>query len=187
MVRAAGVWIVWCPSSDLHILGRTITRDVLLSYPPIALGSDSPLSANGDLIDELRAAREAYDLPAELLYRRVTTRPARLLKLPAQHGSIAKGGPPDLLIVQDTGQTPCECLVSLAHKEILEVLHRGEIVVASMDLFRQDLGAARNLHTCVLRQGLQWHIAAPAEGFYLPHSPSGSAIESPTYAEVIRQ
>jgi len=61
-LRAAGVWIVWCPTSNLHILGHTLARDLLLSYPSIVLGSDSPISAIGDLLDELQAARTLLDI-----------------------------------------------------------------------------------------------------------------------------
>ncbi|MGD0548589.1 MAG: methyltransferase type 11, partial [Terracidiphilus sp.] len=91
-LRAAGVWIIWCPTSNLHILGHTLARELLLSYPSIALGSDSPLSAAGDLLDEVQVAQELLDLPSDLLYRMVTTRATRLLRLSGGQGTIAEGG-----------------------------------------------------------------------------------------------
>ncbi len=80
-LQTAMAWIVWCPTSNLHILGCTLARDLLLDYPFIALGSDSPISAAGDLLVEFQAARAILDLPSDLLYQMVTTRPARLLRL----------------------------------------------------------------------------------------------------------
>jgi len=160
-LRSAGVWIVWCPTSNRHVLGRTLLRDVVLSHGSMALGSDSPISADGDLIDELRAARDIYDLPSELLYRMVTVRAARLLRLSSFHGSIAKGGPADLLIVRDSGRTPCESLVHLAHEEVAAVIHHGRLVLASDEFARkQNEGVCKGLASTD-RKGLQWLIARP--------------------------
>jgi cytosine/adenosine deaminase-related metal-dependent hydrolase len=160
-LRPAGAWIVWCPTSDLHILGRTIPRDLVLTYPSIALGSESPASAAGDLLDELRAARALYDIPPELLYRMVTTRAARLLRLPAPFGAIAIGGKADLLIVRDSGRTPCEILADLPRNRMTAVMHDGEFVVVSNELFAcMDARLTSHLHSC-RHHGLEWHVAAP--------------------------
>jgi len=162
-LRAAGVWIVWCPTSNLHILGQTLARDLLLSYPSIALGSDSPLSAAGDLLDELQAARSLLDLPSHLLYRMVTIRAARLLRLSGSHGSITEGGVADLVTVRDHGQPPCDSLVALSRRDIAAVMHGGKITVASHEFYMQrDLNIERQLFPYHYH-GLQWHVAAPPE------------------------
>ena len=160
-LRAAGVWIVWCPTSNLHILGQTLARDLLLSYPSIALGSDSPLSAAGDLLDEVQAARALLDLPSDLLYRMVTSRAARLLRLSGDQGTIAEGGVADLLIVRDHSRPPCDSLITLSRRDIAAVMRGGEITVASDEFY-----TLRNLATELRlfpfqRHGLQWHVAAP--------------------------
>ena len=161
-LRSAGVWIVWCPTSNRHILGRTLPREVVLSHPSIALGSDSPISADGDLIDELRAARDIFDVSAELLYRMVTVRAARLLRLSSFHGSIAKGGPADLLIVRDSGRTPCESLVNLDRGDVAAVIHGGKLVLASDEFARkQDDGVCARL-SLMSQSDRQWRAAVPA-------------------------
>jgi len=162
-LRAAGVWIVWCPTSNLHILGRTLPRELLMKYPSIALGSDSPISAAGDLLDELKAAREIYDLPADLLYRMVTTRAARLLRLPRENGSIAAGGPADLLIVRDTGQTPGDALASLSRGDIAAVVHMGAVKACSSEFYRRHGRLLPDLTGSLMRHGVCWHVAVPAE------------------------
>lgn len=67
LVREAGASVVWCRRSNIFTLGRTIS-------PPegirVALGTDSALTADGDLLDEMCgipvlpcAAREILRLP----------------------------------------------------------------------------------------------------------------------------
>ena len=53
--------IVWCPSTNLYLIGNT--NDQFIQYftrtkgtSKIVLGSDSRLTANGDLLDEIRCA-----------------------------------------------------------------------------------------------------------------------------------
>ncbi len=81
--------IVWCPSSNLYTLGRTLTPDQVTSYPNIALGTDSPLSGVGDLLDEIRLAYGQLGIPAPLVYELVTSRAARLLRLNSETGLSA--------------------------------------------------------------------------------------------------
>jgi cytosine/adenosine deaminase-related metal-dependent hydrolase len=162
-MRDAGAWIVWCPTSNLHILGRTLDRDLLLNYPSIALGSDSPISAAGDLLDELQAGRQMLDLPADLLYRMVTTRAARLLRLSAGQGSIRSGGVADLFIVRDRGLSPSEALASLVRSDIAAVMHRGKIVAASEDFLSERGGMGSSELVAMESHGLQWHVDWPAQ------------------------
>ena len=92
--------LVWCPTSNLRMLGRTLTRSVLRSGVPIALASDSAMSAPVDLLDELRVAR-AY-LPEQRLYEMVTTEPVRILRL---------AGSRDWIAVRTSAPTPAAALL----------------------------------------------------------------------------
>jgi cytosine/adenosine deaminase-related metal-dependent hydrolase len=79
LMRSRGAGLVWCPSSNLGMLGRTVPRTVLRSGIRVALGTESGLSAAVDLLDELRVARRF--IPAERLLEMVTSTPAELLRL----------------------------------------------------------------------------------------------------------
>ncbi|MEO8372077.1 MAG: amidohydrolase family protein [Candidatus Solibacter sp.] len=81
VMRGRGAALIWCPTSNLRMLGRTVSRTVLRSDVPIALATDSALSAPVDLLDELRVARRF--LPAARLYEMVSSAPARILRLAA--------------------------------------------------------------------------------------------------------
>jgi hypothetical protein len=48
--------VVWCPTSNVYLFGRTARRE-LLSRADVILGSDSLLTGAGTLLDELRYAR----------------------------------------------------------------------------------------------------------------------------------
>ena len=62
VLKNANTSLVWCPSSNHFTLNRTLQTAVLNSGIPIALGSDSALTADGDLLDELRVARRTADV-----------------------------------------------------------------------------------------------------------------------------
>jgi cytosine/adenosine deaminase-related metal-dependent hydrolase len=90
LMRRRRASLVWCPTSNLAMLGRTVSRAVLRSGIPIALATDSAISAQVDLLDELAAARKY--LSTSRLYAMVTSEPARLLRLgasSARHDWIA--------------------------------------------------------------------------------------------------
>jgi cytosine/adenosine deaminase-related metal-dependent hydrolase len=178
-LRNSGAWIVWCPTSNLHILGRTLARDLLLSYPFIALGSDSPISASGDLLDELQAAHSLFDIPADLLYQMVTRRAAQLLRLSAHEGTLSAGGVADLLIVRDTGRSPCETLATLRRGDLAAVMHNGEFTVASEEFYIQQREALRKSLIPMERHGLRWHVAAPPEEVRMRPVPP---LQMPVYA-----
>jgi cytosine/adenosine deaminase-related metal-dependent hydrolase len=170
-LKTGGAWIVWCPTSNLHILGRTLDRDLLLSYPFIALGSDSPISASGDLLDELQVAHQQFDIPADLLYAMVTRRAAQLLRLTEREGSISAGGVADLLIVRDNNCSPCETLATLKRDDLAAVMHKGEFTVASEEFYIERERALPESLIPIERYGLSWHVAAPPDGLGIRPQP----------------
>jgi cytosine/adenosine deaminase-related metal-dependent hydrolase len=57
-LRTAGAAIVWCPSSNRFLFGRTVPAELLAPGIDVLLGSDSLLTADGSLLHELRVARD---------------------------------------------------------------------------------------------------------------------------------
>ncbi len=102
LIRKSGAGVIWCPRSNLFTLGRTLDRSELASGVPIALGTDSPLTAEGDLRDEIGTARELLDgSPMDLTGETA----ARLLRLPPRPddwiAAPAFGDPPELVVIGD--------------------------------------------------------------------------------------
>jgi cytosine/adenosine deaminase-related metal-dependent hydrolase len=57
-LRTAGAAVVWCPSSNRFLFGRTVPAELLAPGIDVLLGSDSLLTADGSLLRELREARD---------------------------------------------------------------------------------------------------------------------------------
>jgi cytosine/adenosine deaminase-related metal-dependent hydrolase len=126
LMRRRRASLVWCPSSNLAMLGRTVSRSVLRSGIPIALATDSALSAPVDLLDELAVARN-YMAPARL-YEMVTSVPARMLRLAAWRSRE------DWIAVRSEAQDPARALFEGV---IALVVVAGRIRLISPDLARQ--------------------------------------------------
>jgi cytosine/adenosine deaminase-related metal-dependent hydrolase len=89
--------VIWCPTSNQFLFGRTLSAAQLRAVP-VALGTDSPLTADGDMIDEMRVARKAGRFAASEIQTMVTAGAARLLRI-RQH-------PGDQIVVRAAGQPP---------------------------------------------------------------------------------
>jgi cytosine/adenosine deaminase-related metal-dependent hydrolase len=156
---------VWCPSSNLFLLGRTLERPMLESGIPMALGTDSALTAEGDLLDELHVARRAAGLPPETLYRMVTECAARILRLPDGAGAVIEGGTADLIAFTDEGRTPAAALLDSSGPKL--VVLGGEIKLACPALARQlPLSVRRRLHPVAVEGRPEVLVRAPVARLY---------------------
>jgi cytosine/adenosine deaminase-related metal-dependent hydrolase len=126
LMRRRRAAIIWCPSSNLGMLGRTVSRAVLRSGLPLALATDSALSAPVDLLDELAVARRY--LPAARLYRMVTALPARILRLSPR--ALAS----DWIAVRSRATTPEDALFA---GSVALVVVAGRIRLISPELAEQ--------------------------------------------------
>ena len=137
-VRRAGAGLVWCPSSNLFLLGRTAPLDDFLDREPasrtsIALGTDSRLSGARDLLEEIREAGAAADVePADLL-RMVTANAANLLRAP-EAGRLSPGHPADLMVIPPLAEDPAHALLALDRSQIRMVTVGGRPLVGAPDL-----------------------------------------------------
>jgi cytosine/adenosine deaminase-related metal-dependent hydrolase len=127
-----GAAVIWCPASNLALLGHTLEPRRLFDCGRLALGSDSRLSGSRDVLEELRVAAAHSDLtPAELL-RLVTTDASRVLAMP-EVGGLAPGQYADLVIVRDRGSDPYQALLNLHRADIRAVVCGGVPAIADAD------------------------------------------------------
>jgi len=124
----SGTSVVWCPTSNLFTLGRTLTAETVRSPIPVALGTDSALTADGDLLDEMTCARRATGLTPAEIYPLVTGSAASILRLRHGQGVIRERGLADLVAVADTGQTPADALAGLRPELVMA---RGRVMLLS--------------------------------------------------------
>jgi hypothetical protein len=137
LAKQRGAALVWCPSSNLFLFGETLGAAAFRSGMPIALATDSPLTAQGDLLDELRAARNASRLPKARLYSMVTEQPARVLRLDSKAGAITPAAPADLAVFRDLGLDPATTLLARENRGPELVVVAGKIKLTSPALAAQ--------------------------------------------------
>jgi cytosine/adenosine deaminase-related metal-dependent hydrolase len=148
----AGTSLVWCPASNEFLFGRTVALDALFEAAPasadsVCLGSDSRLTGERDLLDEIRRARACVPLADGLLLRMVTTGAARILRLP-DAGRLAPGGPADLIVVPaPTGPAsdPEAALLAARRRDLRLVVVGGSPRVAATEM--QPVFEARRVTT----------------------------------------
>ena len=93
LVKRAGAAVIWCPRSNLFTLGRTLAPETIASGVPVALGTDSPLTTEGDFLDELKHASGAVDPYASRSILRLPARPDDWI------AARALGEPPELVVI----------------------------------------------------------------------------------------
>jgi len=124
-LRASGAAVVWCPTSNEFLLGHTAPPELLAPGIDVLLGSDSLLSADGDLLDELRAARRIGHLDDARLLDAVGATAARRLRLPEP--SLDFGAPADLAVFRKP-------VLEATAEDVALVMVGGEIRVAELGL-----------------------------------------------------
>jgi cytosine/adenosine deaminase-related metal-dependent hydrolase len=128
-VLQVGAGLVWCPSSNLFLLGQTAAIREFAEAQRLALGSDSRLTADGNLLDELRAAAATGQATPLQLFRAVTTDAAALIRTP-RVGSLYPGQYPDFFVTSLTEaiqRDPYAALIDLRPEDIQSVWVRGVI------------------------------------------------------------
>jgi Cytosine deaminase and related metal-dependent hydrolases len=131
-VIASGAAVVWCPTSNHALLGKSLDPRRLCAAGRLALGSDSRLSGARDLLEEMRGIAARRELDPRQLLGLVTTQAARILRLPAG-GSLASGAPADLVIVEDRGGDERCGLVGIERSQIRAVARNGVPRIADPD------------------------------------------------------
>ncbi|MEO8727533.1 MAG: methyltransferase domain-containing protein [Acidobacteriaceae bacterium] len=134
LLRESGAALIWCPTSNCFLFGHTHAREAITDHQNVALGSDSPLTSAGDLLDEVRFACTSVGISAPEIYRQVTSSAARVLRLSEGQGYLRLGGVADCFAVRDRGNSPAERLAGLSAADVELVLLRGEIQLASAEI-----------------------------------------------------
>jgi cytosine/adenosine deaminase-related metal-dependent hydrolase/SAM-dependent methyltransferase len=131
LLRSVNAALIWCPTSNVFLFGRTHDRKTLKTVSRLALGNDSPLTAAGDLLDEIRFAFETVGVGVDDLYTQVTAGAADVLRLKAGEGTVRIGSLADFIAVRDDGRTPAHRLASMSHRDVEFVVIGGRVQLAS--------------------------------------------------------
>jgi len=163
LMRKRRASLVVCPSSNNFLFGKLPDISLLGEIDNLALGSDSPLTAEGDLLDEIRFAIRSCDISPQTAYHMVTTAPAATLRLTDGEGSIRLSGRGDLIAVRDTDHDAVDRLPQLSINDVELVLLGGCVQLASEAILeRLPLSAKQGLEPLSIDGTIRW-LRAPVK------------------------
>lgn len=163
LMRERGASLIVCPSSNHFLFGRIPDISLLSEIENLTLGSDSPLTAEGDLLDEIRFAIRFCNIPPQVAYRMVTEAPAAILRTRGGEGSIRVSGIADLIAVRDTGDDASERLKTLSGVDIEFVMLGGQVQLASKGVLeRLPSHARQGLEPVSIDGTIRW-LRAPVK------------------------
>lgn len=142
-LRDSGCAIVWCPTSNQFLFGRTAPAELIAEGTDVLLGSDSLLTGAGTLLDEMQAARGV--IPGERVLDAVGTLAAHRLAIPPP--SLEPGAPADLALFR-------RAVLDAALDDVLLVMVDGQPRVLAPDLMPSP--GVRGGQTITWRDTTRW-------------------------------
>lgn len=161
LLEQRGAGIIWCPTSNVFTLGKTLEGKEIEQHKKVALGSDSALTGQGDLLDEIHFAREHARLDPRKIYSWVTDSAASVLRLRNGKGAIRVGGPADMLVVSDTGGRPCTKLSQMTTGDLEVVMVGGRPKLISAAAAARWPRAALNAFEVIRLGSVERLVQAP--------------------------
>jgi cytosine/adenosine deaminase-related metal-dependent hydrolase/ubiquinone/menaquinone biosynthesis C-methylase UbiE len=129
--------LVICPTSNQFLFHSAPSSTLIKSLNTVVLGSDSPLTAAGDLLDEINFARREIGISPHSLYDMVTAGSAHVLRLRNGEGRIHTGAVADLIGVQNKALTPAEIVAQLTFDQVELVILSGRVQLASPSIYNR--------------------------------------------------
>ena len=166
LVNRRGASIILCPSSNQFLFGQTVDSHLVSSIERVALGSDSPLTAGGGLLEEIAFLRANHNLDARSLYKLVTVNPASILKLADNEGHIVPGRSLSIIAARDTNDSPAGTLANLTYAGVELVLIEGQVQLASQALYDRLPSKARTGLHCIEVKGHSRWLRAPLQELF---------------------
>jgi hypothetical protein len=137
LLQERQVSLIVCPSSNDFLFHRPPAMELLNGMENLSLGNDSPLTAAGDLLDEIRFGIRHCKIDSIEMFTMVTENPAKTLRLRDGEGAVKKDGVGDLIAVLDNGRSPAETLASLSMQDVEFVMIGGCVQLASETVWRR--------------------------------------------------
>jgi cytosine/adenosine deaminase-related metal-dependent hydrolase len=152
-----GASLITCPSSNQFLFAKHPSPDHLTNVNRLAIGSDSPLTANGDLLDEIHFCHRVLQMAPEEIFNLVTSSPASILKLRDDTAHIVPGAPANLFAVRSSPLSPAEHLVSVDWRDIELVIVAGTIRLVSDEILERIPTSLRNhLEPLSIDRAIRW-------------------------------
>jgi cytosine/adenosine deaminase-related metal-dependent hydrolase len=166
LINRRGASLVVCPTSNRFLCGKTLSRELLTSVERLALGSDSPITTTGDLLDEIGELYGRAGLNPDVIYNMVTSSPAEMFHLKDGQGQIVESGVADLIAVRGRYDTPARATSELTVAEVEFVLLAGRAQMASPSIYARLPYDLRSGMELIEVAGYQRWIRAPLQALF---------------------
>jgi cytosine/adenosine deaminase-related metal-dependent hydrolase len=118
--------LVWCIASNYLLLNKTAAIDRLKPCLPILFGTDSTLTANWNIWEHIRLARQSGFLTDQELLDSLGSQAARVWGL-EETGRLLPGQYADMVVARAGPSAGMGALYSINPEDILLVLYHGKI------------------------------------------------------------
>lgn len=125
--------IIWCPDSNSFLYNKTANIPLLKKYTNILFGTDSTLSADWNLWNHLRLARDINYLNEEELFLSISETASKVWGLKSK-GKIEINKSADIVICKKKYKKKWESFYSINPEDILLILKNGIIVLIDSEL-----------------------------------------------------
>jgi cytosine/adenosine deaminase-related metal-dependent hydrolase len=166
LINQRGASLIVCPTSNRFLFAKTPSYDLLTSIERVTLGSDSPITAAGDLLDEVRFLRAEIGLDPNLIYSMVTTTPAAMFYLKDGQGQVEESGVADLIAVRGQYDTPARAVSGFTFSNVELVLLAGRVQMVSPHLYARLPNDLRSGMELMEVSGHQRWIRAPLQTLF---------------------
>ena len=120
--------IIWCPDSNIFLFGKTADIRILKKNTAILFGTDSTLTADGNIFENIRTARNLKMLSDQELFYSLTKTAAEVWGL-NNCASIEEGKNSDIVIARQKSVNLYESFYNTNPEDILLILNNGEVVL----------------------------------------------------------
>lgn len=153
--------LVWCPDSNLFLLGATAAVNRLKQDTAILFGTDSTVSAHWSIWEHLRMARHTGMLTDAALMQSVAELPASVWGLPGK-GVLAPGAVADLVVVKmKAGMAAgADAFFAVEPQDISLVVKAGKVVLFEEALLPQLMPEAAVLeqYSAIMVKGARKYV-----------------------------
>lgn len=128
--------LVWCPASNLFLLGQTAAVDDLYGHTELLFGTDSTLTAPWNIWQHLRLAQQQGLLTDAALFDALTVNAAAVWGL-GNTGQLQAGFAADMVVAKAKGKKGMDAFFAIDPPAILLVMHQGNVSLFDESLLVQ--------------------------------------------------
>ena len=177
--------IIWCPVSNYFLFDKTADIHELKGETKIIFGTDSAVSAPGNIWQHLRFARKLKMLDDKSLFDSLTITPAEVWQLKSL-GEIKENYNADLVLAKNKSSKNWDSFYSINPEDIILILKDGKIILWDEEIKNQltFLNSQKRLFSKVLISGKLKYVAGNLKELFNSIHKYNSEIQFPFKLEI---